>query len=121
LDIDAFDFVLPKHLIAQKSVYPADKSRMLFISDNVIKDHTTMDLAKLLKPGDLIVVNNTKVINSRIIGLLKLKTLPITMLDESSEGVCDSLVKGSKKLKVGDKVKLPNNICINVKKKVKED
>tara|TARA_B110000467_G_scaffold162678_1_gene186504 strand:+ start:540 stop:1568 length:1029 start_codon:yes stop_codon:yes gene_type:complete len=117
LDIDAFDFVLPKHLIAQKSVYPADKSRMLFISDNVIKDHTTMDLAKLLKPGDLIVVNNTKVINSRIIGLLKLKTLPITMLDESSEGVWEALVKGSKKLKVGDKVKLPNNICINVKKK----
>ena len=29
-------------------------------ADIVIKDHTTMDLAKLLKPGDLIVVNNTK-------------------------------------------------------------
>lgn len=117
MDIDAFDFKLPKHLIAQKSVYPADKSRMLFISDNVIEDYITLDLTRLLNPGDLIVVNNTKVINSRVIGLLNLKALSITMLDESSEGIWKALVKGSKKLKIGDEVKLPNNLYINVKKK----
>ena len=117
MDIDAFDFKLPKHLIAQKSVYPADKSRMLFITDNVIEDYITLDLTKLLNPGDLIVVNNTKVINSRVIGLLNLKALSITMLDESSEGIWKALVKGSKKLKIGDEVKLPNTLYINVKKK----
>ena len=117
MDINAFDFSLPKHLIAQKSVYPADKSRMLYITDNVIDDYSTLDLYELLKPGDLIVVNNTKVIKSRIIGFLKLKALSITMLDESNEGTWKALVKGSKKLNIGDEVKLPNNLSINVRKK----
>ena len=117
MNIDAFDFVLPKHLIAQKSVYPADKSRMLSITDGVIDDYNTLDLYKLLKPGDLIVVNNTKVIKSRITGFLNLKAFSITMLDESTKGTWKALVKGSKKLNVGDQIKLPNNFFINVQKK----
>ena len=117
MDIDAFDFFLPKHLIAQKSVYPADKSRLLYIRDNKIGDFNTLDLYKLLKPGDLIVVNNTKVIKSRIIGFINLKAISITMLEESEPFTWKSLVKGAKKLNIGDEVKLPNNLGIHVKRK----
>jgi S-adenosylmethionine:tRNA ribosyltransferase-isomerase len=117
LNIDAFDFYLPKQLIAQKSLVPSDQSKLLTITNNDILDHKTLDLTNILRPGDLLIVNNTKVIKSRIKGILGIKNISITMLNECSQGVWQALVKGAKKLKIGDEIKLPNNLIITVKSK----
>tara|TARA_Y100001970_G_scaffold55335_1_gene70109 strand:+ start:12687 stop:13721 length:1035 start_codon:yes stop_codon:yes gene_type:complete len=117
LNIDAFEFNLPKQLIAQSSLEQPDKSRLLYISDKSIRDYNTLDLSNILKPGDLLIANNTKVINSRIIGKIEHKSFSITMLNEYEIGIWQALVKGSKKLNLGDNVILPNNMLISVQSK----
>lgn len=117
MNIDAFDFYLPKQLIAQKSLNPPDKSKLLYISGEDIRDHNTLDLVNILKPGDLLVANNTKVINSRVSGQLGLKNISITMLNEYKPGIWQALVKGSKKLNLGDNINLPNDMVISVIRK----
>ena len=117
MNIDAFDFYLPKQLIAQKSLNPPDKSKLLYISGEDIRDHNTLDLVNILKPGDLLVANNTKVINSRVSGQLGPKNISITMLNEYKPGKWQALVKGSKKLNLGDNINLPNDMVISVIRK----
>ena len=117
MNIDAFDFYLPKQLIAQKSLNPPDKSKLLYISGEDIRDHNTLDLVNILKPGDLLVANNTKVINSRVSGQLGPKNISITMLNEYKPGKWQALVKGSKKLNLGDNINLPNDMGISVIRK----
>tara|TARA_B100000945_G_scaffold113870_1_gene90284 strand:+ start:838 stop:1872 length:1035 start_codon:yes stop_codon:yes gene_type:complete len=119
LNIDAFDFYLPKQLIAQKSLNPPDKSKLLYISDEEIYDYNTLDLVNILKPGDLLIANNTKVIKSRLIGRLGIKNIPITMLNEIKPGLWEALVKGSKKLSLGDNITLPDDVVITVNNKGK--
>lgn len=114
MNIDAFDFNLPKQLIAQSSLEQADKSRLLYISNKSIRDHNTFELYNILKPGDLLIANNTKVINSRINGKIGHKNFSITLLNEYDTGVWQALVKGSKRLNIGDNVILPNNMLISV-------
>mgnify|MGYP001084749720 CR=1 FL=1 len=114
MDIDAFNFKLPKQFIDQKSVYPADQAKLLCILDRTINNNNIKDLSKILKPKDLLVVNNTKVIRSRIIGLNNLKPISITMLEEEELGIWKALVKGSKKLIIGDQIKISNALTIYV-------
>ena len=117
MNIDAFDFCLPKQLIAQNSLNPPDKSKLLYISDEEIRDFNTLDLVNILKPGDLLIANNTKVIKSRVSGQLGHKSISITMLNEYTPGIWQALVKGSKKLNLGDNIKLPNDMVISVNRK----
>lgn len=65
-----FYYELPQELIAQKPVYPRDSSRLLYYDreDDIYKDYVFSDVADILKAGDLLVVNNTRVINARLFG-----------------------------------------------------
>lgn len=117
MNIDAFDFHLPKQLIAQKSANPPDRSKLLYISREKNIDYNTLDLVNILKPGDLLIANNTKVIKSRVEGKLGLKSISITMLNEYRPGIWQALVKGSKKLSLGDNINLPNDMVISVNRK----
>lgn len=65
-----FDFELPQELIAQHPVEPRDASRLLVLErrTGVVHDHDFIDLPTLLNPGDLLVLNNTKVLAARLFG-----------------------------------------------------
>jgi S-adenosylmethionine:tRNA ribosyltransferase-isomerase len=65
-----FDYNLPKELIAQKPVYPRDYSRLLVL-DRKSKQFTHQhfyEIGSFLKEGDVLVLNNTKVIPARLVG-----------------------------------------------------
>jgi len=117
LNIDLFDFKLPKELIAQESVSPADNSKLLFINSNNLFDKLTNDLPEIFKPGDIFVVNNTKVIKSRIFGRLGVKEFEFTFLDENKSMIWRTLVKGSKKLNIGDTIVFPSDFKFEIVKK----
>ncbi len=69
MKVDLFDFDLPSELIAQHPARPRDSARMLHIPvRGERKDLGFLDLAKTLRPGDLMVFNNTKVIPARLAG-----------------------------------------------------
>ena len=68
MDISLFDYELDKDLIAQFPCSPRDSSRLLSCLDNVPKDFNFKKLPEILNSGDILVINNTKVIPSRLFG-----------------------------------------------------
>ncbi len=69
--VDDFDFELPQERIALRPVRPGDTARLLQIQphDTQISDHQVKDLTSLLRKGDVLVFNNTKVIPARLTGV----------------------------------------------------
>jgi S-adenosylmethionine:tRNA ribosyltransferase-isomerase len=65
---DEFDFVLPEPLIAQHPPEQRGTSRLLFAHDGVLEDCRFADLLRLVKPGDVLVLNDTRVIKARLFG-----------------------------------------------------
>ncbi len=63
-----FDFELPSELIAQFPLADRTSSRLLHVSESVLEDLVFTDVKRLLRPGDLLVMNNTKVIKARLHG-----------------------------------------------------
>lgn len=74
LKLDQFDYDLPEEMIAQKPADPRDESRLLLINraknkaKNPLSHHHFYDLPDLLREGDVLVRNNTKVIKARLFG-----------------------------------------------------
>jgi S-adenosylmethionine:tRNA ribosyltransferase-isomerase len=67
--VDLFDFELPDELIAQRPAQPRDSARLLDAAGDGLRDRLVRDLPGLLRPGDLLVFNDTKVIPARLIGV----------------------------------------------------
>lgn len=68
LSIDAYDYELPQELIAQNPVVPRDSSRLMVVDSLTNHNCIFRDLPDLLQPGDLLVLNNTRVIRARLYG-----------------------------------------------------
>jgi S-adenosylmethionine:tRNA ribosyltransferase-isomerase len=68
--IDEFDYELPAHLIAQEPCAERDQSRLLVVrrGGEVRGHHAFRDLPALLEPGDLLVLNDTRVLPARLVG-----------------------------------------------------
>ncbi len=64
---ESFDFTLPEELIAQHPAEPRDSARLLRVGA-ALEDHRVRDLPDLLRPGDLLVLNDTQVLPSRLHG-----------------------------------------------------
>src|SRR5262245_53061394 len=68
---DLFDFELPPDRIALRPVSPRDAARLLVVRAGgtpELEDHTVRDLPELLRPGDALVINDTRVIPARLFG-----------------------------------------------------
>jgi S-adenosylmethionine:tRNA ribosyltransferase-isomerase len=70
LETATFDFDLPDHLIAQRPVEPRDQSRLMVlrVGSRTWEHRTFADLPELLRPDDLLVLNNTRVVPARLFG-----------------------------------------------------
>lgn len=100
-----FYFDLPQHLIAQEPSDPRDAARMLCLhrTNGEISHRIFHDLPQLLRPGDLLVVNNSKVLPARLIGH-KIPTgavCELLLLRQVKGDVWECLAKPGKRLQVG--------------------
>src|SRR6266851_6885068 len=70
MHIDVFDYELPEHLIAQQPCAERDQSRLLVVRRGTrqLAHHSFRDLSSLLRPGDLLVLNDTRVVPARLLG-----------------------------------------------------
>src|SRR5665213_3503454 len=67
--VDQFDFHLPEDRIALHPAEPRDAARLLLVgADGRLADHHVRDLLDLLRPGDVLVVNDTRVIPAELSG-----------------------------------------------------
>jgi len=114
LNVSEFDFDLPETLIAQHPVEPRDASRLMVVNRDGgrIEHHTFRDLVSLLRMGDVLVLNNTRVIPARLIGEKKGTEvkIEILLLKRLELDVWEALVKPGKRLKVGQKVRFGDGI-----------
>ena len=68
---DEFDFVLPEQLIAQHPSPQRGASRLLYAHDGALEDRQFADLLRLVRPNDVLVLNDTRVIKARLFGSKK--------------------------------------------------
>ena len=112
-----FHYNLPEELIAQAPLNQRSASRLLCFDkhDGHLDDRTFNDLSSILKPGDLLVFNNTKVIPARLFGHKSsggwVEILVERLLDEQN---CLAQVKASKSPKPGSTIVLEDDSELQV-------
>ncbi|MBK8176524.1 MAG: tRNA preQ1(34) S-adenosylmethionine ribosyltransferase-isomerase QueA [Rhodospirillales bacterium] len=98
-----FDFSLPTDRIAQRPAVPRDSARLLTVGETR-DDQTITDLPRLLRPGDLLVLNDTRVIASRLFGWRGSVRIEATLIERHGAGVWWALAKPARRLKPGDRI-----------------
>ncbi|MEZ5788628.1 MAG: tRNA preQ1(34) S-adenosylmethionine ribosyltransferase-isomerase QueA [Xanthobacteraceae bacterium] len=112
MQTDLFDFVLPTERIALRPAAPRDAARLLVVrpgGNPPIDDRVVRDLPDLLRPGDQLVVNDTKVIaanlRGRRLGRGVQSQVGVTLIRRIDGSRWRALVKGAKKLAPGDLIR----------------
>jgi S-adenosylmethionine:tRNA ribosyltransferase-isomerase len=115
-----FDYHLPEDRIALHPIEPRDRSRLMCVrrTTGEISHHTFTDLPALLQPGDLLVLNNTKVFPARLLGKrLGLTsetyardkrpsaTIEVFLLKPLGDDMWEALVKPGRKMRIGERVR----------------
>lgn len=105
--VDAFDFDLPRECIADRPASPRDAARLLHVRADALADRAVRDLPDLVNPGDVIVVNDSRVIPARLHGARLrpgVDPLKVEILLHKAEGgpAWRAFARPGKRLKPGD-------------------
>ena len=102
--VDTFDFALPKERIAARPASPRDSARLLEVRPDALVDRVVRDLPALLRPGDVLVVNDTRVIPARLVGTRGAARVEVTLDRPVGPGLWAALARPARKLAPGDRV-----------------
>ena len=105
--ISGFDFHLPQELIAQRPAKYRDGARLMKLGrfDGAMAHLMFTDFPDLLSPGDVLVMNNTKVIQARLAGKRENGgKAEVLLVRDLGQGVWRGIVRGLAKIKVGGKI-----------------
>lgn len=98
--LSSYDYYLPPELIAQNPVTPRDSSRLLVVESNnhSLRHHIFRDLPNFLSSGDLLVINNTRVIPARLYGKKSTGAeVEVLLVEEKGDNCWLALVKPGKR------------------------
>lgn len=108
MELKEFDYYLPNELIAQTPVEPRDSSRLMVINkkNHEIAHYNFKQIEDLLQPGDVLVLNKTKVIPARLLGRKKDTgaQIEVLLLNRIENNIWEVLIKPGKRLKVEQEV-----------------
>ena len=109
--VDDFDFDLPSDRIAIRPAEPRESAQLLVVDPNIespFSDRLVQDLVGLLRAGDCLVVNNTRVLPARLVGTRQRGTaiagIEATLHKRESDTMWRAFVRPAKKLNIGEKV-----------------
>ena len=111
-----FDFELPGRLIAQRLARSRDRARLLEVGDD-LADRRIADLPELLRPGDLLVVNDTRVIAARLVGRRGAVRIEATLNRRLAPDTWSALARPGRRLKVGDRIAFTDDLGARVAEK----
>src|SRR5919199_6406003 len=101
---DDFNFELPSELIALRPCEPREAARLMVIpAIGDFADRRIADLPVLLRPGDLLVFNDTKVIPARLVGRRGEATVEVTLYRDLGGGIWRAFAKGARRLHPRDR------------------
>jgi S-adenosylmethionine:tRNA ribosyltransferase-isomerase len=104
LRVDLFDFDLPPERIALRPAVPRDSARLLLAHGTTLADHIVTDLPNLLRPGDLLVFNDTRVIPAQLEGKRGEARIGATLHKREGPRAWRAFVRNAKSLRDGDRV-----------------
>ena len=108
--VDLFDFDLPTDRIALRPVRPRDAARMLLVEAGRISDRQVLDLPSLLRPGDVLVFNDTRVIPAQLEGRRGEASIGATL--HKREGLREwwAFVRNAKRIREGDLIEFGGGV-----------
>ncbi|MGZ2257642.1 tRNA preQ1(34) S-adenosylmethionine ribosyltransferase-isomerase QueA [Roseobacter sp. A03A-229] len=112
MKLSDFDFGLPERLIATRPAVPRSSARLLVAHGDALTDAVVSGITHFLRPGDRLVLNDTRVIPARLTGLRHRLSvqgetqakIEVTLLEPRADGTWAALIKPLKKLKPGEEV-----------------
>ncbi len=117
-----YDYDLPKELIAKYPVEPRDSCRLMVLNrkDRTVQHKIFRDIVEFFNKGDLLILNDTKVIPARLIGQKKTGAkIEIFLLRKIEGRYWETLIKNLKRLKEGNLVKISNDFFAKLVEKKK--
>jgi S-adenosylmethionine:tRNA ribosyltransferase-isomerase len=108
-----FDYHLPPERIATTPARPRDSAKLLHVSAT-LQDHMVRDLPSLLRPGDLLIVNDTKVIPAQLEARRGGAHIGITLDRPEANGAWLVLLRNAKRVKPGDVLEIADGFFANV-------
>lgn len=118
LDTSSYFYELPEELIAQTPVTPRDSSRLLYYNrkEDKVEHKIFREIGDFLQKGDLLVVNNTKVIPARIFGFdEKGREYEILLLKRLNYTDWEALLKPARKAKLGSQIVVNEELKLTIK------
>jgi S-adenosylmethionine:tRNA ribosyltransferase-isomerase len=114
--VELFDFALPERLIAQRPAVPRDSARLLYLPrQGACAEHVVADLPGLLRAGDLLVFNDTRVIPARIYGRRESGgRVEALLLHPVAAGIWRVMARGAKRLRTGARLAFDGDLSAAV-------
>ena len=108
--VDLFDFDLPSDLIALRPARPRDAARMLLVEGGRMCDRGVLDLPGILRPGDVLVFNDTRVIPAQLEGQRGEARIGATLHKRDDLRSWWAFVRNAKRLREGDVIEFPEGV-----------
>lgn len=123
--VDLFDFELPQERIALEPVEPRDASRLLHVTADGLNDRTVRDLPSILRPGDMLVLNDTKVIPAQLRGMRAARAvggggdveIDVTLHKDMGADRWRAFVRPAKRLREGDEIRFADTLTASVEER----
>ncbi len=111
--VDLFDFDLPQERIALRPVKPRDAARMLVVDgDRPFADEYVHRLPDMLRPGDVLVFNDTRVIPAQLDGRRGDARIGVTLHMRQKQRRWQAFVRNSRRLKPGDRIEFSGDVAV---------
>ncbi len=113
-NVSQYDFQTPKSLIAQEPASPRDSCRLLVLDrkNSSLETRVFRDIVDYLKGGDILVLNNTKVIRAKLLARRSSGAkIEILLLAELEKGIWEALVRPGKRARVGETISFEPENC----------
>ena len=108
--VDLFDFDLPSERIALRPAKPRDSARLLVVEGDQLADRMVSDLPSLLRSGDVLVFNDTRVIPAQLEGRRGEATIGATLHKREGPREWWAFIRNAKRLRVGDTVEFGGGV-----------
>lgn len=108
--VDLFDFDLPPDRIALRPARPRDSARMLLVEGERLSDRKVLDLPDVLRPGDILVFNDTRVIPAQLEGVRGDARVGATLHKRESLREWWAFVRNAKRVRDGDVIEFGEGV-----------
>jgi S-adenosylmethionine:tRNA ribosyltransferase-isomerase len=108
--VDLFDFDLPPDRIALRPAMPRDSAKLLVVQGGELRDRIVSDLPDALRPGDILIFNDTRVIPAQLEGRRGEASIGATLHKREGPREWRAFVRNAKRVRDGDRIDFGNGV-----------